>query len=100
MTEATARKEIGEYIASNGGISDGYGWYVGITDDPARRLFEEHRVDKEEGGPWIYRWVASDRAARRIEEHFIHKGCTGGSGGGDSDSKCVYAYKITLETKE
>lgn len=99
MAKDTLISEIQQYIDNNGGVASGYGWYVGVTTDPRRRLFREHNVS-ETNGPWIYGAVSSDREARDIENHFQVEGCKGGPGGGDSDAKFVYAYRINLHTKE
>ncbi len=99
MEQAKLISEIQKYIDSNGGMASGYGWYIGVTADPKRRLFHEHNVS-EKNGPWIYGGVSSDQVARDIENHFLQKGCRGGQIGGDSDAKCVYAYHINLHTRE
>ena len=69
-----------QYIDRTGGTDSGYGWYVGVTSDPRRRLFEEHKVN-EQGGAWIYGQADSSSIAREVEEHFLTKGCQGGPGG-------------------
>ena len=99
MQRDTLISEIQKYINANNGVTDHYGWYVGITDDPKRRLFQDHKVN-ENGGNWIYGPASSHSAAREIERHFLDLGCNGGSGGGDSSSIYVYAYKITWYTHE
>lgn len=75
------------------------GWYAGITDDPQRRLFTEHNIDRQ-NGVWIFRPCSSDDVAREVEQHFLDKGCKGGPGGGDKTTKYVYAYKVTYSTIE
>ena len=86
--EEQIKSYIGNFI---GGI--GYSsWYVGISGDPSVRLFNEHHVDKE-SGRWIFRWAISVDIARCIEKYFIDMGTDGAPGGGDRDSKAVYAYK-------
>lgn len=75
-------------------------WYVGIAKDPRDRLFNDHNVT-EHGGWWIYREAYSDTSAREVESFFLdYKGTQGGPGGGDEDSRFVYAYRITSATKE
>ena len=59
-----------------------YGWYAGITNDPERRLFEEHKVD-EKRGSWIHLRASSESAAREIEDSLHGKGYRGEGGGGD-----------------
>lgn len=71
--------------------------YVGVTSNVDNRLFGDHNVSKEKGH-WIYTPASSDSIAREIELHFLDKGMDGGSGGGDEDSKIVYAYKKTSST--
>ena len=71
--------------------------YIGITSNVEDRLFGDHNVSKE-NGHWIYRSASSDTVAREIEQYFLDKGMDGGSGGGDEDSKIVYAYKKTTTT--
>jgi hypothetical protein len=68
------------------------GCYVGITKDVKSSLFGDHDVS-EKGGTWIYRTASSDSAARDIEQHFFVAGMDGDGGGGDEESKIVYAYK-------
>lgn len=74
-------------------------WYVGIATEPRVRLFNDHSVD-EKNGHWIHHPCVRSADAREIEDHFIAKGMKGGPGGGDSDTKSVYAYKITNSTRE
>jgi hypothetical protein len=90
--------DILNYIRQNGG--DFSQWYCGVAADPKDRLFTGHGV-QEKGGLWIYSGdLGSDDAARRVEQHFLDLGCKGGPGGGDQDSRYVYAYKITSQTVE
>jgi len=62
-------------------------------------LFVEHNVNKK--GCWISRETSSSDLARAVEKYFIDKHKTqGGTGGGDDDSVCVYAYEVTNKTVE
>lgn len=80
-------RDITAFIKRNGGNPSD--WYVGIAANPKERL-EEHGV--KEG--WIHREAESATVARQIEAYFIEKvGTDGGSGGGDDETKHVYAYK-------
>jgi len=55
----------------------------------------------EENGRWIYRGCETSAVARDVEEFFLNtQGTKGGTGGGDHATRFVYAYKITLNTKE
>jgi hypothetical protein len=73
-------------------------WYVGITNDPYRRVFIEHNV------PLDYQFhkavdVPSVADARDVEAFFIQKIKTdGGQGGGESDAHFVYAFLKTETT--
>lgn len=97
MKEETMVTEIETHIKSEkSGFSK---WYVGITDDVVRRLFNEHNVSMYDGW-WIYRIADSKDDAGKIEMHFINKGCQGAPGGGDEDSIFVYAYLITNSTNQ
>ncbi len=74
-------------------------YYIGITNDIERRLFNEHNVSKE--GHWfIYRKAISKAAAQAVEEHFLNKGMQGDTGGGSDDTTWVYCYRISNQTKE
>lgn len=66
-------------------------WYVGIATDPTVRLFNDHNVT-EKGGHWIYRLATSDSVAREVEQAYLDAGYDGGDGGGDENTKSVYAY--------
>lgn len=91
ISESELKKKIKAYIDKEG---SGYkNWYAGITSDPKRRL-EEHGV-KALG---VYGWANTVDVARRVEEYLIGLGCDGAPGGGDKDSKAVYAYKKTKDT--
>ena len=98
---AKSKKEIigeiqGHITKCGGGIKK---WYVGIAAKPKDRLFDDHSVDKEKDA-WIYCAASSSKVAREVEEHFLDKGAQGGTGGGDADTKAVYAYKISSRTRE
>lgn len=97
-TRQEAKEDIDAYIRENSGIYPN--WYVGITADPEKRLFNDHNVIKK-GGVWIHVRCTSTDAARDVETYFINeKGTKGGPGGGDDDAIYVYAYKITPSTRE
>lgn len=88
--------DLDSYMRQGGG---GYrSWYVGVASDSRTRLFNDHQV-KENGGSWIYCGAASSDSARAAEEYFLSLGCDGGPGGGDAQTKSVYAYKKEWYTK-
>lgn len=74
-------------------------FYIGITNDVERRLFNEHNVSKN-GAWWIYREADSKDIAQAVEEYFLEKGMQGDTGGGNEDSVYVYCYEITNNTVE
>ena len=97
----TALKIIGDiefYVQKRGG--DWWQWYIGIAADVQSRLFSDHNVYRD-GDAWIYRTAPTSRVAREVEAHLIEKhGAQGGSGGGDDDTRAVYAYRTEDHTLE
>ena len=70
-------------------------WYVGITGDPERRLYGEHRAPYAES---IYVSVDSEATARSVEKFLIeHYGMDGSPGGGEHPW-IVYAFKKLADT--
>ena len=96
--EAIIREIIG-HITKKCMFDDISEFYVGITDDPDIRLFDEHNVNKE-FGCWTYYEATNDQHAREVEKRLIAQGMEGGSDGGDDSSTWVYCYKITSDTEE
>lgn len=96
--ESSVAKDIIAYIRkSNTPLTE---WYVGITEDPQARVFDEHRVNKDVDY-WIYRECFTAEAARRVERCLIATYETdGGSEEGDDASRFVYAYKKERHTRE
>ena len=89
--------DIQGYIFKHGGAYSN--WYVGISNDARKRLFEEHFV-RENFDAWIFATADSADEARWIESYFVNDLKTdGGTGGGDYTSKMVYAYKKSSYTK-
>ena len=74
-------------------------FYIGISQNAQRRLFEEHHVDKENSW-WIYTTAETSEIARAVEKHYLKLGMRGGSGGGDENSNMVYCYVVTPTTTE
>ena len=71
-----------------------------LSASPRNRLFDDHNV-RENGDAWIFREATSSAVAREVETYFINmKGTQGGPGGGDANSRSVYAYKIKPHTRE
>lgn len=74
-------------------------FYVGISNDAERRLFNEHHV-KRDGSWWIYRTAEDAKIARDVEQYYMKRGMRGDSGGGNIDSNMVYCYAIEPTTTE
>lgn len=76
-------------------------FYVGITNDINRRLFEEHNVSRENSW-WIYSPCDDEKTARKVEKHYLDMGMQGDTGGGTgkNDAKYVYCYLVTSYTVE
>lgn len=75
-------------------------WYFGIAADPKQRLFVDHSVS-EVDDVWIYSPCINSESARKIEDYFVSELKTkGDAGGGDNNTKYVYAYQITQHSRE
>ena len=100
MTHTAAQiiEAIETFIEERGGFWPQ--WYVGIAADANHRLFSDHKVPEHED-VWVYAPAATSRVARQIEAHLIAKhGAQGGTGGGDENTRYVYAYRIAAQTVE
>lgn len=96
-TKEKIKSDIRSYIGKHG--QGQYGWYIGIAKNARERLFDDHNVN--ENGAWIYDEAINSAIAREIEVELISVLKTkGGDGGGDENTKFVYAYQITGSTKE
>jgi hypothetical protein len=73
-------------------------WYVGVTYDAKKRLFEEHMVVEKDNN-WTFCSCANDTDARKVEKELIELGCDGAPGGGDNSSVRIYVYLKTNQTK-
>jgi hypothetical protein len=96
MSKEKIIADINEHLSKSGKqyYSD---FYVGITNDVERRLFNEHNVNKETMW-WIYRTANSKMVAQEIEQFYIEKGMQGHLGGGADDSCIVYCYAVGATT--
>ena len=83
-------RELEDYMAKCGGLPRD--WYVGVAADPRARLFRHHNASEQQGA-WIYRELRTDDESRQVERYFLAKGCEGGDGGGDWQSKFAYLYR-------
>ena len=91
ITNQQIHNEIMNQVNSEGGPYSS--WYVGIASDPRQRLFGDHSVPRENSW-WIFREAFSEEDARITETFLLENyGFDGGSSGGDSNTRYVYAYK-------
>jgi len=74
-------------------------FYIGVSQNAVKRLFEEHHVDKENSW-WIYSTAISSKDARQVEKYYLDLGMRGDTGGGDDKSNMVYCYVVTPTTTE
>jgi hypothetical protein len=73
-------------------------WYVGVTDDPQGRLFDEHQVHYQNYA-WIYRTASSEEEALWVEGYFLEYGLDGRKGSMRPDYLMVYVYRKGINTK-
>lgn len=95
MTFYEIRANLSKYFFQ--GRDDYNKWYVGITNDIDSRVHGDHNVPREVDSFYSAQ-ADSNEIARQIESYFIERGMGGGTGGGDSNSKYVYAYHKTSST--
>jgi hypothetical protein len=97
LTRVEFYKRFLKFRVDNGGhMGD---WYVGITDNIERRLFQEHQVDPK-SGVFDYAESKSALVARGVEKFFVDTvKMDGEPGGGDASSRIVYIYRKTPTTK-
>jgi hypothetical protein len=88
--------DLETHVAKFGGV---FGeWYVGITADPKKRLFSEHRL-RSSGDAWISRRAVDDLQAAEVQEYFKTVRKTQGGSKGTLHDVYVYAYKMKSHTK-
>ena len=98
MTKEEIIADIRSYFGFT--VLSGYSnYYVGITNDINRRLFDEKKKKKKKDY-WIYRTADSKSIAQKVEEYFLNLGMQGDTGGGTDDTCIVYCYRITSSTIE
>jgi hypothetical protein len=70
-------------------------WYVGITDDPTRRLYLEHKAPATKS---VIVSVDSGSTARSVEKYLIDRYGMEGNPGGDENPHYVYVFKKSADT--
>jgi len=88
--------EMLEFIQREGGHPKI--WCIGLTNDPRRRLFDEHQVHYQNDA-WIYRTAASEAEALYVQTYFSQIGLYEVGGELRSGYRMVYAYKKSINTK-
>ncbi len=75
-------------------LTDPADWYAGITDEPERRLFTEHRIKRENDRLYVYFPTPDKETADLVEAHLTDSvfGRMDGGAGGPSNGSYVYAY--------
>lgn len=104
----TIEKEIEAFKSKNDGDYPDY--YIGITKDLDKRLFEDNSALLEhisagkytEGKPYYSAETESRDDASEIETYFQAKGMLGfnPAGRGDEESKFIYCFKIDKDNKD
>jgi hypothetical protein len=84
-----------EFIQKEGGQPQT--WCVGVTNDPRRRLFDEHQVHYQNDA-WVYRTAASESEAILIQAFFLAFGLNEVRGDIRSGRRMVYAYRKNIRT--
>ena len=88
--------DILEFIQMEGGHPRM--WYIGITDDAQRSLFDEHQVHYQSDA-WIYRTASTEMEAQRVVEYFLEYGLDGGKGGRRPGFPMVYVYRKGISSE-
>lgn len=98
MKQDKIKQEFDKYLPQSGKRFFGE-FFVGVTNDPERCLFEEHRVARK--GHW-YMYANADSAAdaRKVVTYYKRKGMKSSKDSDNTDSKFVYVYPIEQYTVE
>lgn len=90
-----AVEKIIRFIYSIEPIPTWHDWYVGITDDANRRLYEEHKAQHNTS---IYVSVDSPATARGVKDFLIERYGMDGRPDRGEYLRYVYAFKKTANT--
>ncbi|MFA6295171.1 MAG: hypothetical protein WC666_01965 [Candidatus Paceibacterota bacterium] len=72
-------------------------FYVGIAKNIFDRLTSGHNIDSSIQCIWSNNPMPTNEI-RTIEKYFLDKGASGGQGGGDNNTRYIYAYLIGPKT--
>jgi hypothetical protein len=86
--------EMLEFIYREGGHPNN--WCIGVTNDPRRRLFDEHQIHYKNDS-WIYRTATSEGDALQVHSYFLEFGLVKGEEVWQSGACAVYAYRKHAE---
>lgn len=102
------KQEIEEFKSENGGNYSDY--YIGITKDLERRLYESNSILMEhisdgkytQGNPYYSSEAESRNDAYEIETYFQAKGMLGfnPAGKGNEESKFIYCFKTDKDNQD
>jgi hypothetical protein len=88
--------EILEFIQREGGHPRI--WCIGVTNDPRRRLFDEHQVHYQKDA-WIYRTAMSESEALQVQSYFLEFGLNESEEGWWPGACTVYAYRKNINAE-
>jgi len=74
-------------------------FFVGLTDDPRKRLFKDHRVDRYEG-LYVYVEAGSAEEAQKAYQELMDLDMNGTTVTGYKPGRYVYCYHINGQTVE
>lgn len=96
FTEKEIVDNIKDFIFENGEPDS---FYIGVTSNPEKKLFEDHKVDRDNSNEYIYFQCSHHISARSIKEHFIENTKIKGNINKKEESNIfVYVYKISQTT--
>ena len=96
FTEKEIVNNIETFISENGEPDS---FYIGVTSNPKKRLFEDHKVNRDNSNGYIYFQCSHHISARSIKEHFIKNiKIKGNMNKREKSNNFIYVYKISPET--
>lgn len=73
--------------------------FCGVASYPKERLFENHKIDMN-SNDWAYDYCDDVETARKVQKHFLDKGCKGSNVLPSSSSNSIYIYKMNPNTRQ